>query len=164
MERRRPEAGEVYRHFKGKEYRILHIAVSTDTGEEMVVFETMEGEHKVYTSLVETFLSPLDTARFPYVEQKYRFELCRGGDGEAGIGSQRHGNVTALILEFLDLDEDEEKIRFLREHRGEIDSRFLTAAAESMEFAENADSVEERYGDLLRYLRTRMRYEGRRLR
>ena len=45
-----------------------------------------------------------------------------------------------------------------------IVDRFLTAAAESMEFAENADTLEERYAALLRFLKTKMKYEGSRLR
>ena len=65
MERRIPKAGDIYRHFKGKKYRILYNATSTETGEDMVIFETVEGGHKVYASLLESFLSPLDTGRHP---------------------------------------------------------------------------------------------------
>jgi len=38
MERKKPEAGEKYRHFKGGIYEILHCAISTETREEMVVY------------------------------------------------------------------------------------------------------------------------------
>ena len=54
--------------------------------------------------------------------------------------------------------------RVSSETSGQIDSRFLTAAAESLEFTERAETLEERYAALLRFLRTKMRYEGGRLR
>lgn len=164
MDRRIPKKGDIYRHFKGRKYRILDIAVCTETGEDMVVFETAEGTRRVFASFLETFLSPLDTAKYPHAEQKYRFELCRDAkDGEL-LRLKRHGNTTSLILEFLDLNDNEDRIQFLQKHQAEIDARFLTAAAESLEFAENSDTIEERYAALMRFLKTKSRYESRRLR
>lgn len=159
MQRRIPKAGDIYRHFKGKRYKILDIATSTETGEDMVIFETVEGGRKVYASLVEAFLSPLDTGKHPHADQKYRFELCRDRQDSAAAELRRQGNTTALILKFLELEEDDDRMRFLQQHRSEIDSRFLTAAAESLEFAETADSVEERYAALTRFLKTKQKYE-----
>lgn len=163
MERRTPKKGDIYQHFKGKKYKILDMAVCTETGEDMVIFETMDGKHRVYASFLEKFLSPLDTSRY-HGNQKYRFELCRNEDIDPVMNLKRHGNTTALILEFLDLEEDGERIRFLQRHQSEIDSRFLTAASESLDFAETADTVEERYSAVLRYLKTRAKFESRRLR
>ena len=37
MSRRIPKPGDIYKHFKGKQYKILHIAISTETGEDVVV-------------------------------------------------------------------------------------------------------------------------------
>ncbi|HIX63091.1 MAG TPA: DUF1653 domain-containing protein [Candidatus Mediterraneibacter colneyensis] len=164
MERRIPKSGDVYRHFKGKKYRILELAVCTETGEDMVVFESVGGARRVYASFLETFLSPLDTGKYPHADQKYRFELCRDEKNDAGTILKRHGSTTALILEFLDLDDNDERIKFLQRHQSQIDTRFLTAAAESLEFAENGETVEERYGALMRFLKTKAKYENRRLR
>ena len=164
MNRRKPKAGEVYRHFKGKKYRILELAVCTETGEDMVVFESVGGARRVYASFLETFLSPLDTGKYPHADQKYRFELCRDEKNDAGTILKRHGSTTALILEFLDLNDNEDRIQFLQKHQSEIDARFLTAASESLEFTENAETVEERYAALMRFLKTKSRYESRRLR
>ena len=161
MDRRIPKKGDIYRHFKGRKYRILDIAVCTETGEDMVVFETAEGARKVFASFLETFLSPLDTGKYPHADQKYRFELCRDTKDTELVRLKRHGNTTALILEFLDLNDNEERIEFLQKHQSEIDARFLTAASESLE---NSETVEERYAALVRFLKTKSRYESRRLR
>ena len=130
----------------------------------MVIFETAEGTRKVFASFLETFLSPLDVGKYPHADQKYRFELCRDVSESDILGLKRHGNTTSLILEFLDLNDNEERVQFLQKHRPEIDARVLTAAAESLEFAENAETVEERYAALIRFLKTKSRYESRRMR
>ena len=40
--------GEYYRHFKGNVYRVLHIAMHSETLEEMVVYQAMYGEGGVW--------------------------------------------------------------------------------------------------------------------
>lgn len=164
MERRIPKEGEVYRHFKGKKYKVLYIATCTETGEDMVVFESEQGEHRVYTSVLEAFLAPLDQKKYPRAEQKYRFELCRDDEEGETARLKRLGSTTARILEFLELEDDEDRISYLQKHKDQMDARFLTAASESLEFTENGDSIEERYAALMRFLKTKMKYESRRLR
>ncbi|HJA67840.1 MAG TPA: DUF1653 domain-containing protein [Candidatus Mediterraneibacter cottocaccae] len=171
MNRRKPGKGEVYRHFRGKLYRILHIAVWTENGGEMVVFRPNDDtneEGKVYVSLLEQFLSPVDKEKYPDADQEYRFELVREDAQEKTKRPDRERaegkSPEELILAFLDLKDNEERIEFLQKHRSEMSDRFLTAASESLEFVENAETMEERYAGLLRFLRTKVKYESRRLR
>lgn len=160
MGRRTPRKDDIYRHFKGKKYRILDLAVCTETGEEMVIFETADGPRHVYASFLESFMSALDTAKYPHANQRYRFELCREERTVSAAVLKRHGNTTSLILEFLDLDDNDKRIQFLQKHQAQIDSRFLTAASESLEFTDNSETVEERYAALVRFLKTKAKYEN----
>ena len=130
----------------------------------MVIFETVEGSHKVYASLLESFLAALDTGKYPHADQKRRFELCRDMREGPAAELRRQGTTTSLILKFLELEDNEERIRFLQRHQTELDGRFLTAASESLEFTETGDSLEERFAALMRFLKTKQKYEGRRLR
>ncbi len=118
MGRKIPKKGDIYRHFKGKKYRILDLAVCTETGEDMVVFETVDGSHRMYASFLESFLSALDTGKYPHADQKYRFVLCRNDKQAQASSVKRHGNTTSLILEFLDLDENDQRIAFSAEASG----------------------------------------------
>jgi len=31
----------IYKHYKGKEYKLLHIGIHTETGEELVVYQSL---------------------------------------------------------------------------------------------------------------------------
>lgn len=67
--------GRVVRHFKGKFYLILDIALHTETGEEMIVYKALYGECELYVRPIDVFLSKVDKEKYPDTDQEYRFEF-----------------------------------------------------------------------------------------
>lgn len=66
----------LYRHFKGNLYYVKDVAQHTETGEMMVVYQAMYGEHGTFVRPIEMFLEEIDVDREDNVTgQKYRFEL-----------------------------------------------------------------------------------------
>ncbi|MBT5032860.1 MAG: DUF1653 domain-containing protein [Proteobacteria bacterium] len=45
----------LYRHFKGKQYQLLGVASHTETGEELVVYRALYGEHGLWVRPLAMF-------------------------------------------------------------------------------------------------------------
>lgn len=73
-ERAIPNAGEIWLHFKGKQYRILAIAEDTRTGERYVVYKALYGTYGDYVRPLSMFMSEVDHKKYPDVTQMWRFE------------------------------------------------------------------------------------------
>ena len=76
-EKREVKVSGIYKHFKGKYYKVLAVGKHTETLEEYVVYTRINDDDKtIYLRPKEMFMSEVDREKYPDVKQKYRFELC----------------------------------------------------------------------------------------
>ena len=73
--RQAPVEGQIYKHFKGSLYRIVTIAVHTETSDKLVVYQSIEKPERVFARPLDMFMSEVDRLRYPLVKAKYRFTL-----------------------------------------------------------------------------------------
>ena len=169
MEYRIPKKGDIYRHFKGNLYEVIIIARDSETLEEKVVYKAVNGED-AYVRNLAMFLSKVDRVKYPDVEQEFRFQLV--SDEETVISKVEIAEAESepvmedqsLIFDFLDLDSAYDKIQYLMQNKDKITDNFISVAAQSLDFAESKGSLNERFEDILKYLRTVSRYENTRFR
>lgn len=69
----------IYRHYKGNEYRILEEVLDSETKEELVVYQDINDEKKIWARPKEMFLSEIEIAG----EKKPRFEFIREEEVES---------------------------------------------------------------------------------
>lgn len=69
MKKRTIRPGARYRHFKGKDYRVLYVARHSETLEEMVVYQQLYGEMGIWVRPLEMFLETVEHGG----KQVYRF-------------------------------------------------------------------------------------------
>lgn len=73
--RQTPVAGQIYKHFKGNLYKVLAVAVHTETEEKLVVYQSVDNPDRVFARPLEMFMSDIDRFRYPLIRAKYRFTL-----------------------------------------------------------------------------------------
>lgn len=182
-----PKPGEIYKHFKNKLYQIITIAIHTENEEQLVIYQALYGDYKIFARPLNMFLSEVDHNKYPEVSQKYRFELCghnytvdetveRGieeetvkkvvkkGETEDSKIEDSEIGVNPILLDFLDANSYNEKLAVITNKKKYIDDRLLNDMAISIDCTIEEGTIEERIRGLIFALETLARFESKRLR
>lgn len=65
---RKLKTRHLYRHFKGKLYYVMNIGLDSETLEEVVIYQAMYDDKKIFIRSLEMFLSKVDIKKYPNVE------------------------------------------------------------------------------------------------
>ncbi len=174
----KPQINEIYRHFKGNLYKIITLAIDSETGEEMVVYQALYGDYGIYVRSLSMFTEKLDKKKYPAAAQQYRFEpadellnlnrkerepvLNEPQKREAE--SEAEPALDPLLEAFLEADSYRERLNILRglEHR--ITQEMINTMAIVLDLDIPEGTLEKRYQDLEYSILTRDKYECTRLR
>lgn len=183
-----PRAGEFYMHFKGKLYQIVTVATHTETEEALVIYQALYGTYKTYARPLTMFLSEVDHEKYPEVEQKYRFRKVELGENagdhvyiktaktEEDQGTkeeqtqevqvrdqqetvqQEEVNIEPL-LKFLDATDLNDRLNVLMQYRDDINDIMIDSMGAAMDCVLNGRTLEEKYYELDKVIRTKLQYE-----
>ncbi|MCM1107052.1 MAG: DUF1653 domain-containing protein [Blautia sp.] len=179
---RRPVPGEFYRHFKDKLYQIITIAVHSETGEELVIYQAMYGDYATYARPLAMFVSEVDREKYPDAAQKYRFERVEKQEGaqeekqkrvsvadapdntkaeqeQEQEQEQEESPLDPKLMEFLETDSFEERYNILLSMRDDITDSMIDTMAVVMDTVIPEGELSKRYDDLKYVIRTRQQYE-----
>lgn len=177
---RMPKPMERYRHFKGQRYQIITLAQKEDTGEQLVIYQALYGDGKVFARNLENFLSEVDKEKYPDAVQRYRFEKIEPVEPEtvqivsaddevsgeeapvsAADAPEESGEkpLDPFLERFLDARTTEEKLTALAEMRGHVTDEMIDTMALACDVEVGPGALSVRYDDLRDCLLTIEKYE-----
>lgn len=183
--------GQIYRHFKGNLYQIVTVAIHSESGEKLVIYQKLYGDYAVHARPYDMFLSEVDRQKYPDIKQKYRFELVdneikSNQNVDASIKESINltddiiindtlntDNIESVdseesadkrLIKFLDADTFEEKRRVLINIKDGITDRLIDDMAAAIDVTVDEGDIDTRFMSLLNCINTRAKYEVNRLR
>ena len=168
-----PKSGEIYKHFKNNLYQIITVAIHTETNEQLVIYQALYGDYKIFARPLNMFLSEVDFIKYPEAGQKYWFELWGHNYIQDTVDSITNSHVEAskaihiepeyeidnttlqdeeaaqsgvnsVLLEFLDARSYNDKLEILLNRKKYIDERLLNDMAVSIDCTIEEGTMEER--------------------
>ncbi|MCR4866603.1 MAG: DUF1653 domain-containing protein [Lachnospiraceae bacterium] len=150
-----PKIGSVYRHFKGNLYEVKAIALHSETGEKMVVYQALYGDGDTYVRPYDSFVSKVDRIKYPDADQEYRFEEQKAQDSP---------DIDPMVMQFLETEDFEEKFTILGGLHHRITKDQIAIMAMSLDVTIEDSEIEDMYRQLKTCVDTRRRFETTRLR
>lgn len=150
-----PKIGSVYRHFKGNLYEVKAIAIHSETGEKMVVYQALYGDGDTYVRPYDSFVSKVDRIKYPDADQEYRFEELK---------AQESPDIDPMVMQFLETEDFEEKFTILGGLHHRITKDQIAIMAMSLDVTIEDSEIEDMYRQLKTCVDTRRRFETTRLR
>ena len=188
-----PRPGEFYRHFKNRLYQIIAVAFDAETEKQLVVYQALYGDYRIWARPLEEFLSRTDRKKYPEARQEWRFErvmpaspsqktaaptaytaLARSDSEQTAPADQTAAAQAApaeqsvpaseVLLAFLDAESREEKKAVLVSGMGRLTQRELDSIYMALDMPAQEGDVRSQVSGILSWMRTQERYESTRLR
>lgn len=152
-----PKAQEIYRHFKGNLYKIVAIANHTESGEQLVIYQSVDDESKVYARPLEMFMSTVDYDKYPDATQSLRFERVEAAELPSGDAAFK---LDPDLDAFLDADKCQKKLEILVGMKNKLTNDMLNTMAFSIGLKLNDGDIYTKYESLKNGLLILERYES----
>ena len=181
-----PQANQIYKHFKGNLYKIVTVATHTETEEELVIYQALYGDFKIYARPLSMFMEEVDRVKYPNVTQKMRFELVEQlveapivsnvieaktvvaekveTESDANLGeAEEEITLDPLLEAYLDTDSYRERINILHGLQHRITEHMLNTMAIVIDFELPEGDIQTKYNALHDCLLTKEKYECNRM-
>ena len=174
-----PLPGEKYLHFKNKLYQVIAVAKHSETMEPYVVYQALYGDFGVYIRPYDMFVSEVDHEKYPEAEQQYRFKKVELGkdeiikdpvkvtaenqpEEELKVAEEPKETEEADIeplLKFLDAADLNDRLNVLVQYKDDITEMMIDSMGAAMDCVLNGKTLEEKYYELDKVIRTKLQYE-----
>lgn len=164
-QQQKPVPGMIYT-FEGKKYQIVAMAWNTETEEEMVVYQALYGDFKVYTSP----LSKLEKEEEKQEKEEKQIsgnekeEKHKDAERKKTESEENREDIHPKFRQFLDAETTNERLSILRDMREILDDTMINSIAVVMDVTVKEGRLEDRYDELLHCIQVKQQYELNRFR
>ncbi len=163
----------------------MTLAVHSETGEDLVVYQALYGSFRVYARPLSMFMSRVDRTKYPNVTQEWRFEKVQKKTMEVlkeakeeALPEERTENkpvssshqafdaerkedssLPPLLLEFLDSRRASDRLKLLSQMHRTLTDEMVDTMAVALDIEVKAGELEDRYNELKYCLQMRDKYE-----
>lgn len=156
-----PKPGEFYKHFKDKLYQIVTVAVHSETGERLVIYQALYGDYSIYARPLEMFMSEVDRDKYPQVQQQKRFERM---EQKAAPAEQQKSSFHPLLMQFIEESDCQKRLQLLESMSGQLSQDDLNMICTALDLGGEKSSLNEQYEAVKAHLMMELKYQGNRLR
>jgi len=184
--------GQFYRDLKNRLYQIIAVAEHSETGEQMVVYQALYENFRVFVCSYHLFVAEVDHKKYPDLVQKYCFELVDLQSKETRIPNKKLENIeeendeqenfktdffqpkeahdgleegiNPILLEFLDAETLEKKMHIMVFYRNKMDENLLNNIAISLDLVVEKKGTQEKYDEIMNCLSMMKHFECNRFR
>lgn len=175
QERNIPVPGEFYRHFKNRMYQIVAVASHSETGEQMVVYQALYGDYRVWVRPLSMFMEEVDHAKYPDVKQKYRFEKAvmesaaaeSTEAGTFGVQEPEEPAMNPYLMDFfeaMDGKDYDKMLEALSKLAAKATKKEVEDVCMVLDLSPSGADVQEQIADIKRHVLMLKRFNGDRLR
>ncbi len=183
---RTPMPGEFYRHFKGMLCQIVTVAEHTESGEKLVIYQTLGSDYRIFARPLSMFFDKVDHEKYPEAGQIYRFERVeppRAGSqtagpygnklsGDGSFKDELHGaeeidagsGLHPLILEFAEAEDYDRKLAVFASMRRTLTQADLDVLCDMLDLPEKGGDIKTQADAIESYLKMCQKFNGTRLR
>ncbi len=171
MREREVHPGEFYRHFKNRYYQVIAVAIHSETGEPMVVYQALYGKFQIYVRPYDLFVSEVDHEKYPDVSQRYRFERVYPGsdvNGETGAKPEPQPKPDPQpnpdLLAFLDADDYALRMECLQRLEKSASQSDIDSICVALDMQVHPGEIWSQIAQIRKNLSLQEHYDGSRLR
>lgn len=146
MECKKIVPGMIFRDDNNNAFQIVTVAIHESTSKELVIFQALFGEFKVYAREKNEFFCEMN--KNDGLKEKTN-----------DLAEEKELTINSDLLAFLNADDYKEKIDILSGAKNRIDDKVIESMAVSLDYVIPEGDFDEKYNSLIQVLRTRQKYE-----
>ncbi len=160
--------GELFRDTHGSLYQLVTIAEHAETGERLVIYQSLNKNYQVYALPWDAFWEKMepDSGTSPEIGETVLLKQTedKGESAELSGSSEESAKLNPLLLEFVEEEDYGARLDIFRKMKGSLTQEELDVLYEILDLFHKTGDVAQQAEAVESYLKMQKKFDGTRLR